>query len=282
MDNVIQQLRDHPALQHAYLHALFKKDVTAGQKYHELQVLLYAEHDPDNLMTFLRNSNAYLLEEALRICDQKKLYREMVYLLRRMGNSQKALELMIDELKDVNEAISFVEENKDESMWEELISRSMASPKFLADLMQHAGAHHVDLLKLIENIPDKLIIPGLRDKLKKIFADCHLQIEVRRGCNSILRGDCVSLHEKVHRRRQRAARIQIGTRCAICDGEMFASQLTNVMAFWCKHTYHSACLDAQRADRGSKPHCIKCQSQQFKRNTKKQDFEATDLSIKTQ
>jgi hypothetical protein len=40
VQDVVAQLEREPRLLHEYLHALFKKDVIAGSKFHELQIEL--------------------------------------------------------------------------------------------------------------------------------------------------------------------------------------------------------------------------------------------------
>jgi len=56
------------------------------QKFHSLQISFYAEYKRDFLLEFLRGSNFYLLQDALKICTTRKLYPEMVFLLNKMGD----------------------------------------------------------------------------------------------------------------------------------------------------------------------------------------------------
>ena len=65
------------------------------------QVKLYAEYAPDKLIDFLRVSSQYNLEQAYKICTERDLVPEMVFLLGRMGNNKQALYLIIDRLGDV-------------------------------------------------------------------------------------------------------------------------------------------------------------------------------------
>lgn len=85
------------------------------------QVDLYAEYDANKLMDFLRASNYYSLErvssrwlacwpsacsfvlspQAYKICDARDLVPEMVFLLGRMGDNKRALNLIIERLGDV-------------------------------------------------------------------------------------------------------------------------------------------------------------------------------------
>jgi hypothetical protein len=47
----------------------------------------------------------YVKEDALKLCEQHGLYREMVYILRRLGQTDVALTMIIDKLQDIKEAI---------------------------------------------------------------------------------------------------------------------------------------------------------------------------------
>ncbi len=68
---------------------------------------LYAEYNPKRLMPFLMTSQAYSLEAALQQCEGRGLVREQVFLLGRMGNSVRALDLIIQQLADIP-GVSFV------------------------------------------------------------------------------------------------------------------------------------------------------------------------------
>jgi hypothetical protein len=120
------------------------------------------------------------LENALEICTKKRLFPEMVFLLGRMGSTQKALALLIDEIKDVKEAIAFVEEHKDEGLWKELVDRSLSSPDFVAGLLDHigGGTKFVNPRELIDRIPESMNIPNLKQRLIKIVSDYALEVSL--------------------------------------------------------------------------------------------------------
>ena len=65
---------------------------------------LCADHDPGRLMAFLVASQAYPLEAAAQLCEQRGLVSEQVFVLGRMGASHRALELIIRRLADVPQA----------------------------------------------------------------------------------------------------------------------------------------------------------------------------------
>lgn len=122
---VVAQLQDHRRFLFMYLDSLFDKDPHLAFDYSDLQVDLYAEFNQSKLVDFLRASNYYNLErvraplplstsgsapsdsslssrsQAYKICDARDLVPEMVFLLGRMGDNKRALNLIIERLGDV-------------------------------------------------------------------------------------------------------------------------------------------------------------------------------------
>lgn len=94
-------------------------------------VELYAIFDRDKLLPFLKKSDYYPIQQALDICNKQKYYPEMVYLFGRMGDTKVALELIIKELKDMQQAISFCQEHDDPDLWDDLIEASLDQPGLL-------------------------------------------------------------------------------------------------------------------------------------------------------
>uniref|UniRef100_A0A8C1NY99 Vacuolar protein sorting-associated protein 41 homolog n=2 Tax=Cyprinus carpio TaxID=7962 RepID=A0A8C1NY99_CYPCA len=180
MDKVVEELKDRPELLHVYLHKLFKRDHHKGQKYHERQISLYAEYDRPNLLPFLRESMHCPLEKALEICQQRHFVEETVFLLSRMGNCRRALQMIMEELADVDKAIEFAKEQDDRELWDDLISYSIDKPPFITGLLNNIGTH-VDPILLIHRIKEGMEIPNLRDSLVKILQDYNLQILLREG-----------------------------------------------------------------------------------------------------
>lgn len=107
-----------------YLDSLFDKDSQFCLPYSDRIVELYAEYDHDRLMPFLRASNFYDLEKALKICRERDYVTEMVFLLGRMGNNKQALMLIIERLGDV-QRVSSLEHRR----WRPLNDRRLISQK---------------------------------------------------------------------------------------------------------------------------------------------------------
>jgi hypothetical protein len=188
---------------HQYLHQLFEMSPNAGFEFHALQIELYAEFAPKLLMNFLTSSNSYPLELAYKICESKGLVQEMVFILGRMGNARQALHLIMEKLADIPQAIEFVKTQRDDELWEELITMSLTSPRMVGSLLESLG-NHLNPLYLIHRIPLGMPIPNLRDRLIKIITDSRTQASLIQGCNDILKADRVMLLEKLHNDAKRA------------------------------------------------------------------------------
>jgi hypothetical protein len=119
----------------------------------------------------------------------------MVFILGRMGNAPKALCLIIDELEDIPQvrlintlcregisrhrfssdvllvsfwflsvepqAVEFVHDQRDDELWDVLISHATSSSLLTAALLQEIGSY-CNPLRLLEHIPCGMSIPGLR------------------------------------------------------------------------------------------------------------------------
>ncbi|CAH1766839.1 14882_t:CDS:10 [Entrophospora sp. SA101] len=245
--NVVQRLRSHKDFLHIYLDALFLHDHHAGYEFHNEQVELYAEYDYPRLIDFLRSSNYYSLEEAFKICEQRDLVPEMVYILGRLGNNKKALMLIIERLQDVQRAIDFAKEQDDKILWEDLLRYSLDKPRFIIGLLENLGGTSIDPISLINRIPDRLEIPGLKDALIKVLQDFNLQASLREGCQRILVNDSVSMANQLHKAQKRGISIEENLPCSICSAPIISDSLpidsnTATIIFFCRHAYHEECL----------------------------------------
>lgn len=115
-----------------YLDALDKVD---SGKFDKKLLNLYAKYDPDKLLSFLKRANSYVLEEALELCESKRLYPEVVYLYEKMGNNQKALSIILQDLNDIDKAIDFCKEKADEDLWISIINQSLEKPANMTKLL---------------------------------------------------------------------------------------------------------------------------------------------------
>jgi hypothetical protein len=205
---VAGRLKANPRRLFLYLDRLYTKDKALVPKdYHGSLVRLYADFAPQKLMAFLRRSDEYPMAEALEECTMRGMTPERVFLLARMGSTRQALELIMRELVDVEQAVQFCKEQDDEELWGDLIRCSLDKPPFIIVLLNNVGTH-IDPRLLVEQIEPGLEIPGLRSSLIQILRDYNLQVaslqspvtcrtprqvSLQEGCKRILVSDCYSL-----------------------------------------------------------------------------------------
>lgn len=244
LETIIQRLKQSPQYLCQFLDKLFVKDSSLGEEYHGLQVKLYAEYQPNKLLSFLRNSNYYPLQEALEVCQLFHLTSEMVFLLGRMGNTKLALRLIVEELQDIDRAIEFCKEHDDKDLWEDLINYSLKKPAFINTMLNSIGTH-VDPIIIIKRIQKGVEIQGLRDSLVKILQDYSLQISLREGCKKILVSDCYSLLDKLNKQQKRGVAVHDDQVCPACQCKILVgdvNQIGGVVVFCCRHAFHENCL----------------------------------------
>ena len=277
--------------QHKYLDALFKKSKTIAEDYHSIQVKLYSEFDPKNLLFFLENSSTYNIDDARDVCEkfldfhkgnlenQNYLYRGIVYLYGRLGNTDLAMNIIINKLNDVDLAIEFVEQQKDSELWEELINYSLNNSHFISGLLDHIG-DHIDPLTLIKKIPNQMEIEGLKMKLTKIISDFTLQMTLQKGCKNIMKADGKVLSSELYNKQRKAVKIKFNQKCSSCHVEMKQSNEDSI-SFFCGHSYHISCLrddffsnqDSNiKINQSSKIHCLICHNKEEKKHKGKQKF----------
>lgn len=114
--------------------AIFEKDPNLSRDYHTMQVVLYAEYERSKLLKFLQNSQYIILAQAQKELQERNLIPEIVYILERMGQIKKALQLVLHRcqssyseiaIRDVNQAIDFCKKHNDKDLWEDLIQFSL-------------------------------------------------------------------------------------------------------------------------------------------------------------
>ena len=82
-----------------------------------------------------------------------------------------------------SQAIKFVKDRDEDELWEALVTRGVKNPEFAGKLLEHVGTHLPPLV-VIDRIPEKLEIPGLRDKVRR---SARLDLS-RGGRSALLRG----------------------------------------------------------------------------------------------
>ncbi|XP_073944885.1 vacuolar protein sorting-associated protein light [Choristoneura fumiferana] len=239
---VKQQLENNDIYLFKYLDAYIK--VEPNGKYHGELVKLYAKYAREKLLPFLKSSDNYPIERALDVCQSNKFYPEMVFLLGRIGNTREALQIIIEQLNDINQAINFCQEHNDKELWTDLIQQTVDKPEYVSLLLKRIG-NYVDPRMLIENIQPGCEIKDLKDSLAKMMCDYHLQLSVQEACKPITLRNYFELHEKLISAQQRGISVTDDFLCSICQGRIIIrdlSKASDLIVYNCRHSFHIECL----------------------------------------
>ncbi|KAI4117083.1 MAG: hypothetical protein LQ345_002603 [Seirophora villosa] len=229
----------------------------------DVALALFAEYDRALLMNFLRASQSYTLDLATKICKRRKYTPELVYLLSKEGRMTEALRLIIDEIGDVSQAISFAKEQDDQSLWDDLLNYSMNKPQFIRGLLEEVGTS-ISPVKLIRRIPKGLEIEGLKRSLMRMIKEYEIQHSISEGAARVFRGEVAAAMAakgrglnkgikfeigEVHKdpivvqspRASRPAKVQKGC-CPGCERAFLPEDPQLIISFPCQHIFHLPCL----------------------------------------
>ncbi|CAG9461535.1 unnamed protein product [Pedinophyceae sp. YPF-701] len=188
-----------------YLEAMDTIDPASVEPHQLALVELVADFAPGRLTPLLRRGQAYALDGALRICEERGLRNEMVVVLGRMGSTERALGVIVGELRDVPRAVDFVRAQRDPALWKDLVDKVLDSPDLLGDLLDCVGGH-LDPLEVVRSIPLGVEIPRLRDRIVGFLVDTRCQASLQEATASILRHDTMRLLEAVYHTSARSVR----------------------------------------------------------------------------
>ncbi|KAH0173692.1 WD domain-containing protein, partial [Aureobasidium melanogenum] len=216
------------------------------EQYGDLAVSLFAQYNRELLMDFLRSSTSYTYEKASHICEEKHYIPELVYLLSKTGQTKRALFLIIRDLGDVSQAISFTKENPD--LWDDLLDYSMDKPKFIRALLEEVGTS-INPITVVRRIPNGLEIEGLREGIGKMIREYEIQHSISDGVAKVLRGEVTSGMDVLRAGQKKAVKFEV-THEKLDEVEVHADPVPII---------NGNDMDADGTDHSPKPgHCVGC------------------------
>lgn len=252
-----------------YLRRLFASSPPSTNPHADLALSLFAEHDRPLFHRFLRESHAYSLAHATAICEERKFIPELVHLLSKTGQTKRALFLIIDQLRDVEQAIEFAKQQDDPDLWNDLLDYSMDKPPFIRGLLEHVGTA-IDPITLVRRIPAGLEIEGLKKALQKILKEYGVQWSICDGVAKALRSEVGRGMDGLRLGQRRAMKFEVSEaplpdlvkehhlemvvaeedereRCGVC-ALAWAEKKGTLVAFACGHGFHLACIGGEEEE----------------------------------
>jgi hypothetical protein len=134
--------------------------------------------EQSDFLKFLKYSNFVPLEVALRECERQNppLYREIVFILAKMGCVKEGLMLLLRELGDVQLAVKYIELYGPEH-WHLIVDHALSHHTFLGELLDLIGCYNrFDPMTLVGKLPPCMEIPALRQRLSRLLSHCQFQV----------------------------------------------------------------------------------------------------------
>lgn len=174
----------------------------------DLAVNLFAAFERPLLMDILKSSTAYTFDKAVEVCEDHKLYDELVFLYSKTGQMKRALYLIIDRLQDVQKAIEFAKEQDDPALWNDLLDYSMDKPSFIRALLEQVGTA-INPITLVRRIPAGLEIEGLRQGLIQMMKEHELQHSISSGAARVLQSEVAITQNKLRVGQRRGVKFEV-------------------------------------------------------------------------
>ena len=274
VERAVRHLSHDSEIQMRYLHMLFQtkrstyNNESSYGKFHEMQIRLYVvstlhpihrlrqtqnhryiKHRPTFLLPFLRTSRHYSLSRALEMCSSRKdppLTRETAYVLSRMGKSKDAVNHLVRNAT-CRDAIEFVKSCEDqEELWEFMLNLALRpeslrdGAKLLSELLVEPSG--IDPVRLVERIPDDLVVSGLHEKLTNILRRSASNVKLLSIFKRIQERDMSTLLHRYHRVQGQGIRVTCDRVCPVCRTPVMPSNTKDLVVFFNGTVYHASCL----------------------------------------
>ncbi|CCF57243.1 hypothetical protein KAFR_0C02500 [Kazachstania africana CBS 2517] len=164
------------------LNRIDKTDPDLIKPYEDEMIQLYSKYDKQNLLNFLKKKATYDVEKAIDLCSsQKGLYNELIYLWGKIGESKKALSIIVDELNDPKLAIDFVRSwGNDPELIDFLIGYTVDKSNFVGLLLESSEQLGHKYVNVIKGIDDSLKVNNIQENLSKLFKENELNMDVNK------------------------------------------------------------------------------------------------------
>ncbi|KAJ3444084.1 vacuolar protein sorting-associated protein 41 [Anaeramoeba flamelloides] len=226
-----------------YLDQLHTSHTGTSHEYHTLLMKYYAKnYEEEKLIYLLKISQTILPEKALEICNKYNFYPGMVELSQRIGDTPKALDIILSKIGDLKRAINFTQKENDSELWDQLIQFCLKDENSLSQLLDHLTVLEIDIIPIINKIPKGMKILGLKQKIMKILHESKLQIELNQVTKEIIKRDYSDLMLIFDDNRSHGLRVSKNRECIIC-GLNVDENNRDYYAFFCGHCFHQDCLE---------------------------------------
>ncbi|XP_053952628.1 vacuolar protein sorting-associated protein 8 homolog [Anastrepha ludens] len=234
-------------------------DLTAEQS--EQLLALLCKHKPKEVEDFVRNTDEYRVEEALKLVLDCKLSRAAIYLHEKQGNYKAAFILSMEVLATMHgeEAAALAQEISNlcvratdvltnvecEKFWFKLLQQILPRDdlKSSTKYMLHVASQHVDLPKLVQLVMNTHNVSGnfgdIKDLLMSMLSQSRLETDAMEKTLKNKGQDLASTF--AHKRREVTRGLLVSVmRCVMCQQRLY-NQSDILVLGGCGHAFHDKC-----------------------------------------
>lgn len=181
--NIVEMLSENglEIVSYFYLEKLTSIDDLFLGEFEDVRINLYSQFDRPKLLPFLMNNDGYDIASAIKICEHNAFVDELIFLLGKAGENERALFLIMDELDDPVRAINFAKSQNDAATWSTLLSYSYQKPHFIKALIElgdEQSSRFYNPMTILQNMVTDVHIDGLKDSITRMSYDNSLNVIV--------------------------------------------------------------------------------------------------------
>lgn len=154
-----------------YIEELVGIDELLVKDFEDVRIQLYGQYDRPKLLSFITTHDGYDIATAIEVCERNSLIDELVYLLGKVGENKKAMQLIMEQLDDPEGAIRFAKIQNDKETWNLLLQFSYSRPKFIKALIELSDDQSNAIynpITILQNMDTDVEVEGLRESVIKV------------------------------------------------------------------------------------------------------------------
>lgn len=176
-------------------------------KYDDLRISLYSKYNRLLILPFLqRKGKSINIQRNVQLFQELKFWEELIYLYEEIGEVEKCITIIIDELDDENLIIKFLRNRKtgnntnETSLWNQLIEKSTNKPKFIKKVLENLGEEQFNSPDIISKLKE-INFNGLNKSLSKVFDKMEMSLLTNQIILKIINFNSNALSQEFRTRR---------------------------------------------------------------------------------
>lgn len=150
--------------------------------YEDTRIILYSKYNKQLLLPYLKEKGKVInIESSIQLFQRLRYWEELIYLYEQIGEIDKCVEIIIDELDDENLIIKFLNNRRSRNkvvseytqqqevlLWNQLIDKSIHKPKFIKKLLENLVEEQYYSIDIINKLKE-INLNGLNSSIITIY-----------------------------------------------------------------------------------------------------------------